>query len=202
MAAKSRGSCRAGRVARVVANRHLFAHIGGEGEVQIAEALEVDAVLADLAGFGHGEQQQVELLQRFRELWEEPPGLPARLRRLARFAMHALLVVVHDEALQAPVQLGDGEHRFRDRRAGRGVAGERAEEELIDRLEEALDAAAAAWLPLGRKVQHDVQVGGDLLEVARGEVAAVVGIELLRDAADVPGRVSFVPDSLMQGDAG
>jgi len=33
------------------------------GAGQVAQALEVDAVRMDLVGLGHGEQQQVELLE-------------------------------------------------------------------------------------------------------------------------------------------
>ena len=52
-----------GHVPRVVADDHGVADVGGENRVQVEQALEVAPVRVDIAGPGHGEQQQVELLE-------------------------------------------------------------------------------------------------------------------------------------------
>ena len=54
------------------------------------------------------------------------------------------------------------------------VARQRAEEHLIDGGEEALDAAASARVSRRGKDQSHLDVDGDLFEVRRGEIAAVV----------------------------
>ena len=53
--------------------------------------------------------------------------------------------------------------------------------------------------PAVEKTRRIVQVGGDLLEVAGGEVGAVVGVEDGGDAADVPVGIGLAPDRLAQG---
>src|SRR5947209_10031222 len=73
-----------------------------------------------------------------------------------------------------------------------------AQEQLIDGLEDPLDFASPAWLANDREHQCHVQVSSYLLEVLRGEVAAVVGIERLGDAAHGPVRVTLAPDRLAQ----
>jgi hypothetical protein len=52
-----------GHVPRVVADDHGVADVGGQHRVQVAQPLKVDAVRVDLARLGHGEQQQVQLLE-------------------------------------------------------------------------------------------------------------------------------------------
>ena len=68
--------------------------------------------------------------------------------------------------------------------------------ELGQRAEKTLDLAAPAWPPHGGKNELDLQMGGHLLDVLRGEIAAVVGVENLRDAADGPVRPALVPNRL------
>ena len=86
-----------GQVARVVADRHRLADVGRQRQVEVAEALEADAVLLDPARLGDGQQQQVELLQRVRQARQEAARLPALLGRDARLAVDALVVVVEEE---------------------------------------------------------------------------------------------------------
>ena len=52
-----------GHVARVIADGDRLADVGGEREVQVAQASKPDAVAMHDAGLGDGEQQQVELLE-------------------------------------------------------------------------------------------------------------------------------------------
>src|SRR5947207_2626231 len=80
------------------------------------------------------------------------------------------------------------------RRATWGIAGQRAQEELIDGQEEALDAPAAAWATGHGEDERHPEVRADLFEVLGSEVAAVVGIEGLGNPTDMPARVAFAPD--------
>ena len=73
---------------------------------------------------------------------------------------------------------------------------------MIDGLEEALDAAPTARLPRRGKDQTHLDIGGDLFEMARGEVAAVIRIEDLGNAEDDPLGVRFPPDRLAQRQSG
>src|SRR5438094_10084847 len=75
-----------------------------------------------------------------------------------------------------------------------------AQEELVDRLEDAFNFAAPARLAGDREHQKHVQVSGYLLEMMRGEVAAMVGIERFGDATHRPVRVTLAPDRLPQGE--
>ena len=99
---------------------------------------------------------------------------------------------------KAAIEFGEGQFGFAANTALVDVARQVAEEHLIDGLEEALDAAAAARMPRRGKDQAQLDVGGDLLEVDRGEVAAVVRVEHLGNAEDDPLGVRFPPDRLTQ----
>jgi hypothetical protein len=44
--------------------------------------------------------------------------------------------------------------------------------------------------------QADLEVGADLLEMLGGEVASVVGVECLWDAAQMPAGIRLAPDRL------
>lgn len=50
----------------VISNNHLLTHVCSQRQIQIAQALEMDSILANLAAFGYGQQQQVELLKALR----------------------------------------------------------------------------------------------------------------------------------------
>ena len=107
------------QVGRVVANRHLLPNLGGQGEVEVAQPLEVDAVPVDAPSFGYGEQQQVQLLGRLWQPGQEAAGLPPRLRRHPRLAVDAPVVVLDLEPMEPVVQLRQAQVRF-----GRGDLGE------------------------------------------------------------------------------
>ena len=53
---------RSATVARIVANEHVLTDVGCQRHIQIAVAPKVDAVRVDAARFGHGQQQQIQLL--------------------------------------------------------------------------------------------------------------------------------------------
>jgi len=189
-----------GHVARVEADDDILADIGGQREVDVAQRMQMNPVLVDLAGFRHREQQEVKVLQGVRQAGEEATGLPARQRRQACLPVDALVVHLDDEAMQALVQFREGHTRGGRGGTRRRVAGQRAEEELIDGLEETLDLAAPTGLPLLREDQAHLQVGGNLFQVPRREVRPMVGVEDAGDAADPPVGVGFVPNRLTQGE--
>ncbi len=64
------------------------------------------------------------------------------------------------------------------------------------------DLAAPAWYTGGRKDELDLQVGRDLFEMPGGEVAAVVGVEDLGNATDLPAGITLAPDRIPQGQGG
>lgn len=78
------------------------------------------------------------------------------------------------------------------------IARQGAEEELIDCIEEALDPPPTARHPRFRKDEDHLQIERDLLDGLRGEVAAVIGIEGLRDATDMPAGIALAPDRVPQ----
>src|SRR6478609_9427491 len=123
-------------------------------------------------------EQQVELFGRFRQPGEEAARFPPRLRRYAGLAMDAVVVVLDQEAIEPLVQLRQRQGWLGRRRGARWrVAGHHTKEELVHRGEEALDAAPSARLARPREDQDHPEVGGDLFEVTRGEVGAVIGVE-------------------------
>jgi hypothetical protein len=69
------------------------------------------------------------------------------------------------------------------------IAIEIAEEYLVDGSEEPLDTAAALRLTRYRKHQPDLEVSGYLVKVLGGEVGAVVCVEDVGHAADLPVRM-------------
>ena len=69
-------------------------------------------------------------------------------------------------------------------------------------FKEPLDFSPASRLPDRGEDQPNLEVDRHLLDVARGEIAAVVGVQDLRDAADVPPRRCFSPDRLAKGERG
>jgi len=76
-----------GDIARVVADGHLAPDVGGECGVEVAQALEADAVAVHGAGLGDHDQQQVEGCQALRTPRQPAVGLPRLLRRDAGLAV-------------------------------------------------------------------------------------------------------------------
>jgi hypothetical protein len=79
---------------------------------------------------------------------------------------------------------------------------DRREEHLVDGSEEPLDTAAALRLTRYRKHQPDLEVSGYLVKVLGGEVGAVVCVEDVGHAADLPVRMPFTPYPLPQSKRG
>jgi len=89
------------QVTWVVADDHLFADVGGEGQVEVAEPLEVDAILVHPTSPGHGEEQQIELLQGVGQPGQEPARLSPGLGRHTRLTVDPPVVVVQEEVREA-----------------------------------------------------------------------------------------------------
>ena len=113
-------------------------------------------------------------------------------------------VVLAQKVAEPAIEIRDGQFRPTANSAGLDVAGQRAQKHLIDGLEEPLDAPATARLSRRGEDQPHLDVCGDLFEVARGEIAAVIRVEDLGNAEDDPVGVRFPPDRLAQrqGSAG
>jgi hypothetical protein len=158
----------------------------------------------DLAGFGHGEQQQIELVQGFGQAGQEAACLPAGLRRLAGLAVDAVVVDGDDELSERRVEFGQAQPGLGGAVLGaaRGVARQRRQAHLIDRVHVAFHLSPAAGLTWQGEHQPHAQVGGGLLHVPGSEIGAVVGVEHARDAADVPARLGLAPDRLPQRQGG
>ena len=89
-----------GHIPWIIANDDRFAHVGGQGEIEVAQALEMHPILAHLATFGYRQQQQIELFKTFREPGEKTAAFPSGLRRLIRFTMGTLMILVQNKVLK------------------------------------------------------------------------------------------------------
>jgi hypothetical protein len=72
----------------------------------------------------------------------------------------------------------------------------------VDRREEPLDPPSASGLARPREDELHLEVGGDLLQMLRGEVLPVIGVESARDATDVPAWITLAPDRQAEGQRG
>jgi len=130
----------------IIADHDVFSHIRRQGGVAEPQAGDVDAVALHAPRFGHGQEQQVELLQGLRQLGQETSGFPAHLGWLAGLAMRPRVIVADDEAAQAGVEVGERQRGVGRRRGpGRRVAGQRREEEVVDGIEER-HSATIGWV--------------------------------------------------------
>jgi hypothetical protein len=112
------------------------------------------------------------------------------------------MVVLDNKRVDVGLERREGERWGGGRCARWSIAGEATEQQLLNRVEEAFDPASAArHARLGEHRDH-LEVGVDLLQVGRGEIAAMVGIEPCGDAADMPLRRGFAPDGLSEDERG
>jgi hypothetical protein len=110
----------------------------------------------------------------------------------------AHVVGAGDVAADGGVQLGQGQPRRRGGLAAHEVAGQLGQQLGVQRAEQPLHLAPALGAPDGRVDKLDAQIGGHLAEVGAGEVAVVVDVQHVGDAADRPGRGGLTPDRLAQ----
>ena len=191
-----------GQIAGVIADGHRLADVGGQHRVQVAQALEVDAVALDGAGLGDHHQQQVQVLQRGGHPRQPPAGQPGLLRGYAGLAVRPEVVSAGDEPADRRVQLGQRQPRRGDGPAARQVAGQLRKQLGGDAAEQPLHLAPALRPPDPGVDRFDVQVGQRLGQVGAGEVRAVVDMQHGREAAHRPGRVGLAPDRLPQRQRG
>ena len=72
----------------------------------------------------------------------------------------------------------------------------------IKGAEQALNLASALWPADGGVDDAETETGSHLVEVMTGEVAAVIDVERVRDAANRPGMIGLAPGCMAQREAG
>ena len=87
-------------VSWIIANDDRLPHIGRQREIEVPQALEMNAIRAYFATLGHGQQQQIELVEAFRQSGEKTTAFPSGLRRLPRFTVRMLMILVENEVLK------------------------------------------------------------------------------------------------------
>src|SRR4051812_36690245 len=106
-----------------------------------------------------------------------------------------------DEGTDRLIQLRQRQSRCASRLALDEVAGQLGQEFGVEGPEQALDLAPALRARDAGIHDPDVQARSYLVEVLAGEVAAVIDVEHVRNAADRPSRVRLAPDRVTQREA-
>jgi len=186
-----------GHVAGVVADGDPLPDVGGQGGVQVADALKVDPVAVHDPGGCNHDQEQVQLLGGVGGAGQpsvrDPPGGGGQ----AGLGVGAL-VVTGQPGRERGVQGGQGQPGRGCGFAADEVAGQQREQLGGDGPEESFDLPAALRASHRAVDKTDVQVGADLVQVVAGEVAAVVGVQDLGQTAHDPPRVGLRADGLPQ----
>ena len=112
------------------------------------------------------------------------------------------MVGVGNEGADGPVQLRQRQARRGCRLAAGKVSRQLGQQLGVEGAEQALDLASALRPADGGVDDPEAQAGRHLVEVLAGEIAAVIDVEHVRNAADGPGRIGFAPDRVAQGKAG
>src|SRR5215831_11365973 len=89
-----------GHIPWVIANDDRFAHVGRQGEIQVPQALEMNAIRTHLAPFGDGQQQEIKLFETRGEPRQKATAIPAGLWWFTCLTMGLLMIVVQKKALQ------------------------------------------------------------------------------------------------------
>lgn len=87
---------------------------------------------------------------------------------------------------------------FRAHRCLIVVAIKLTEKHLVHRGEEPFDAATTSGLDWNGEGQSNFEIRADLLQMTRGEIAPVIGVEHFWDTTNTPARILFAPDGLTQ----
>ncbi len=175
-----------GQVARIVADGDGLADVAGERRAGVAQALEVDAVAPNDTQPGVHDQQQIELLQALGQPRQKTVLAPSVERHSAGLAVGAKVVRAGDEGADGPVQLRQRQARRRGRPAADEVPGQLRQQLGGERAEQPLDLAPALRPPDGGVDHPEAERGRNLVEMAAGEVRAVIDVEHVRDAAHWP----------------
>lgn len=117
-----------GEVARIIAKGHRFADISGQGGVEIAQPLEVDAVAVDDAGLGDHDQQQIQLFETVGHSRQPPIAEPCRAGRRPGFAVHPHVIGADEEGAHRGIQFGERQPWRGGRLAAHEVPGQFGEE--------------------------------------------------------------------------
>ena len=152
----------------------------------------------DLTRLGDGQQQEIELLQRFRHLRKKAAAAPTGLRRHACGAVGRLVIVVEDKPPEGVIECAKGQCWWAMRLASRGIARQIGEETLVDRGKEALHPSSPARFAGQREHQPNFEISTDLFDMPGGEITAVIGVQDRRNPAHGPARFALAPDGLMQ----
>jgi hypothetical protein len=111
------------------------------------------------------------LFQGLRKLWQKAISVPAGLWREACGAVGCLVILVQDKVRKGAAQAQHISHwGALGGVSGWRIAGEIAQQPLIDRVEKALNATAAWWLTDLRENRADLEVSTDLLQVLRAKI--------------------------------
>jgi hypothetical protein len=160
----------------------------------------MDSISANLPGTHLVHEQEVELFKRFWHAGQKRSFLPTLRRWEPPVSVRSSMVDLKEEVTKPLVKLVQG--HARGTLLMTDIAIEIAEEHLVDGPEEPLDTAAALRLTRYRKHQPDLEVSGYLLKVLGGKVGAVVCVEDIGHAADLPVRMPFTPYPLPQSKRG
>jgi hypothetical protein len=95
-----------GQVPRVVPDGDRIPHIRGESEGEVPQPMTVDPVALHHPRGGHGQQQQVQGLERGRHAGQPVPRRPAGEQGLPGLRVHPVVVGIHDVPADRGVQLG------------------------------------------------------------------------------------------------
>ena len=98
-----------GKVAWIIANGHRFADLGGQGGIEIAQALEVDAVAVDEAGLSDPDQQQIQSFETVGHSRQPPLAEPRRAGRRPGFAVRTHVIGADQEGANHGIQFGEGQ---------------------------------------------------------------------------------------------
>src|SRR5271165_1723058 len=173
-------------IAGIVADRDGFADIGRERRIDVAQALKPYAVPLHRARLGDRQQKKVEIVEAVWHAWQPASSAPRRMRRFFDLAMRTLIVVPDDECSERGVEFRKRQFRRGLRAALYQMAGQPGLKLGSDGSEKALDLAAPLRPADGRMDEFDPQRRRDLFEVDAREVAAMIDIEHVGNAADGP----------------
>jgi hypothetical protein len=80
--------------------------------------------------------------------------------------------------------------------------GDRTDTSARERREEPLNTATPSGYSRCREDELNLQIRADLVQVLRGKIAAIIGIEDLWNTANVPARIFLTPNGLAQRQRG
>jgi hypothetical protein len=98
-----------GHIPGIIPDGDVFPHISGQGGIDIAQGLEAQPILMHAATLRHGQEQEIQLFERYWELGEKALGTPPGLGRETGGTMGRLMVLMQHKVLE-----GAGELTFKE----------------------------------------------------------------------------------------